>query len=680
MINWDCERRNAKTVLEEEKKQKEKYCVGIDRLKFFLIPFACINALGLWSVPEGYYIEVVSGFAAPCFYIICGFLVLSRDKERRREKLFRGMKRAALLFLLMMFLYVPANILFYSLDGASWLQEIGSLKAVFNFVFLSDWPFFIGKTIWFIQALLYTYAFLLLINNWFEKALIRRVLLVLSILFMLITTEFAGALNIQLFGMTALPAGMLTRAMPYVLIGGLLRERVEKLFAILPVIFPILAGFFVALSLGEFSLLAMLGVFVDDSHCISLGLAAIALACWAIVTPEAEGEDLFSVNGRSFSKWIYVAFPLAQFGIDLLARLVAPNLLGDIYDPDGLIVYVFCLMVGICISFLTFRISYDKDQAMEDQERVTILEENKTQNWDDLEVVEFKIRLAGRVIGITSMYESVRDICTDYLVDDEVEPEEEIEDSYVSIEDAQEDEENPGAGANRAHADAVGLVVDQDNSESRMEDFHVTTTQDDIEFEREKSIREAKAEGEEPREYSDGYLEMLAVYRKIAMKMLAYDTWLMHGAVVGVEGEAVLFAAPSGVGKTTHLRLWLENIPGAFVVNGDKPLLRLDGDVCMVYGTPWAGKEGMQTNVALPLRAVCFLERGKTDQIEKISFADAYPLLLQQSYRSSNAKAMEKTLGFLQRVCMTVPMYRLHCTMDANAAKIAYEEIYGKKL
>lgn len=29
-----------------------------------------------------------------------------------------------------------------------------------------------------------------------------------------------------------------------------------------------------------------------------------------------------------------------------------------------------------------------------------------------------------------------------------------------------------------------------------------------------------------------------------------------------------------GVGKTTHTKLWLDNIPGSFVVNGDKPLIR----------------------------------------------------------------------------------------------------------
>ncbi len=244
----------------------------------------------------------------------------------------------------------------------------------------------------------------------------------------------------------------------------------------------------------------------------------------------------------------------------------------------------------------------------------------------------FRIGLAGKVIGITGIYDEIRDMCEDYFVDD---------------------------------------------STNVAEDLHVTVTQEDIRFEREKSEREALAEGIEPYDFPEPYLETLAVYRKIATEVLKFDTWLMHGAAVGVHDEAVIFTAASGVGKTTHLKLWLENIPGAFVVNGDKPLLQFKGDVCKVCGTPWAGKEGMQKNVILPLRAICFLERGTANRIERISGADAYPLLFRQTYRSNDARVMKKTLGLLRKTCTTVPMYRLSCTMDAEAATTAYEGIYG---
>ena len=44
--------------------------------------------------------------------------------------------------------------------------------------------------------------------------------------------------------------------------------------------------------------------------------------------------------------------------------------------------------------------------------------------------------------------------------------------------------------------------------------FRIATTQSDIDFEREKSAREDTKEGIPIRQFSDAYLETLAVYRK----------------------------------------------------------------------------------------------------------------------------------------------------------------------
>ena len=50
----------------------------------------------------------------------------------------------------------------------------------------------------------------------------------------------------------------------------------------------------------------------------------------------------------------------------------------------------------------------------------------------------------------------------------------------------------------------------------------------------------------------------------------------MHGAVIRYKGKAYLFTAPSGTGKTTHIRQWLKKAEGTFVVNGDKPLIKVE--------------------------------------------------------------------------------------------------------
>ena len=102
-------------------------------------------------------------------------------------------------------------------------------------------------------------------------------------------------------------------------------------------------------------------------------------------------------------------------------------------------------------------------------------------------------------------------------------------------------------------------------------EYSVTTTQDDINYERVKYKNERNKEENRIYDYSDAYLEKLAVYRKIAEKMIDYDTILFHGSVVSVDNEGYLFTAKSGVGKSTHAQLWRKYLgEKAIIVNDDK--------------------------------------------------------------------------------------------------------------
>lgn len=207
-------------------------------------------------------------------------------------------------------------------------------------------------------------------------------------------------------------------------------------------------------------------------------------------------------------------------------------------------------------------------------------------------------------------------------------------------------------------------------------DYTVTISQDDINFERAKSIREAVIEGLPVQNYTDGYLEELAVYRKIADKMTEYDTILFHGSVIAVDGEGYLFTAKSGTGKSTHTRLWREYFgERAVMVNDDKPLLYVSESGVIAYGTPYNGKHRLGMNTSVPLKAICILTRSEENHIEPVTRAEAYSTLLQQVYRTSDSARMRKTLSLVDTLADTVALYRLGCNMDISAAKVAYEEM-----
>ena len=201
----------------------------------------------------------------------------------------------------------------------------------------------------------------------------------------------------------------------------------------------------------------------------------------------------------------------------------------------------------------------------------------------------------------------------------------------------------------------------------------IETTPDDLEFERVTSRRMNAARGRSVQDPDPGYLETLAVYRKLVQALLRYDVLLFHGSCVAADGEGYLFIAPSGTGKSTHTRLWRELLgERAVMVNDDKPLLHVSDAGVTVYGTPWDGKHRLSRNIAVPLRAVCVLERAAENRIAAISPVEAFPFLVRQSYRYESEADERRALALLERLTQHVGLYRLGCDQTPAAAELAW--------
>lgn len=179
-------------------------------------------------------------------------------------------------------------------------------------------------------------------------------------------------------------------------------------------------------------------------------------------------------------------------------------------------------------------------------------------------------------------------------------------------------------------------------------------------------------------DFSDAYLESLAVLRKIVEAMPAWDTILFHSSAIEVDGVVYLFAAPSGTGKSTHARLWRELLGDrAHTINDDKPFLRITDEGVTVFGTPWNGKHALGENCSAPLRAICFLSQAKENAIHAATRDEIYFNLLDQIYRPYSAEALAKTLVLIDRLCAHTAFYRLECNMDPDAARLSYTTMSG---
>lgn len=160
-----------------------------------------------------------------------------------------------------------------------------------------------------------------------------------------------------------------------------------------------------------------------------------------------------------------------------------------------------------------------------------------------------------------------------------------------------------------------------------------------------------------------------AVMLLFALASSRYDSLLLHASVVEYLGKGYIFLGKSGTGKSTHSRLWLDNIPGTTLLNDDNPIVReIDGDV-YVYGSPWSGKTACYRNRKLPVEAFVRLYQAPHNSITRLSPIKSYGALLPScSGMKWNRKVADNIHRTLSMIIGKIPVYSLECLPDKQAA------------
>ena len=186
-------------------------------------------------------------------------------------------------------------------------------------------------------------------------------------------------------------------------------------------------------------------------------------------------------------------------------------------------------------------------------------------------------------------------------------------------------------------------------------------------YDREKCAREAAVS-----RFGDAAAESAAIYRQIAEKLPFFSRAVMHGAAVSFGGKAYMFIAKSGTGKTTHIKLWREYFKGVDIINGDKPVVAVNGNTVTVFGTPWAGKEQFGKNTSAPLDGICVIKRGEKNSIKRIGKDAVLKSLLRQIYMPEDADSLNLTMKIIDDIISLVPVYELTCDISREAAQCSF--------
>lgn len=242
---------------------------------------------------------------------------------------------------------------------------------------------------------------------------------------------------------------------------------------------------------------------------------------------------------------------------------------------------------------------------------------------------DFTIQIAGLVARVNPIFASTREYCRAYLT--ELEPE-----------------------------------------------FFVEVTENDLAYEQGMAEKEALEEGLRIRKFTDPFLERATIQRRISEELLSRNTILLHGSTVGIDGKAYLFTAPCGTGKSTHTRFWRETFGDrAVMVNDDKAFLQITPSGIYAHGSPWSGKHGLDTNVCLPLKGICFLQRGTENRIHPVKPEICLDELLHQSFIPEDSGSRTKVFALVNALSQIVPLWEMECTKDPVAALVSYEAMSG---
>ena len=151
----------------------------------------------------------------------------------------------------------------------------------------------------------------------------------------------------------------------------------------------------------------------------------------------------------------------------------------------------------------------------------------------------------------------------------------------------------------------------------------------------------------------------------------------VHSSVVVCANRAVMCLGESGTGKSTHTRLWLENIADTHLLNDDSPIVSLiDGEI-RVYGSPWSGKSDCYLQENYPIAGLLRLEQRKENSIRKLAIVESFAAL-QPSCPPSLAKeehCMDLLVQFISNVIEHVPVYRMGCLPNADAARLSHKTL-----
>ena len=170
--------------------------------------------------------------------------------------------------------------------------------------------------------------------------------------------------------------------------------------------------------------------------------------------------------------------------------------------------------------------------------------------------------------------------------------------------------------------------------------------------------------------------EELATASLFNREIISHGAMLVHSSVLVYDNKAYLFTADSGVGKSTHTRMWLDKFgEKVHILNDDKPVVKIKNGVPLCCGTPFDGGSKIANNKTVPIGAIIFIERSDTNFMTIPDTKEIVQRLYTSTVKYVNKEDGMCLLSNFDNLISHTKFFVLHCNTDKSAVDVAYYAI-----
>ncbi|MCF0168620.1 MAG: phosphoenolpyruvate carboxykinase [Bacteroidales bacterium] len=145
----------------------------------------------------------------------------------------------------------------------------------------------------------------------------------------------------------------------------------------------------------------------------------------------------------------------------------------------------------------------------------------------------------------------------------------------------------------------------------------------------------------------------------------------IHASCVVLHGLSYLFLGKSGTGKSTHAQQWLEAFSECMLLNDDNPVVRMEGEKVIAYGTPWSGKTPCYIDAGYPVGGIVRLKQAAENKFRRLEEPENFTALLPSCSSIRQDEMLQDALcDTLIEIAENVSVGSMECLPEREAAVV----------